>query len=49
MSTHPRLQEIVREHTLAHPHANDEEALPHIMEAIVSLAPSTSGTRHDDH
>lgn len=47
-STHPRMQEVVREQTIAHPHASDEEALPHILEAIVNLGPSTSGTRHDD-
>jgi hypothetical protein len=47
-STHPRLQEIVREQLTAHPGATDEEALPYIMEAIVTHAPSGSGTdRHD--
>lgn len=48
-STHPRLAEIVREQTIAHPHTSDEDALPQIMEAIVSSAPSGSGTRHDNY
>jgi hypothetical protein len=47
-STHPRLQEIVREQLTAHPGATDEEALPYIMEAIVTHAPSGSGTDHHD-
>jgi hypothetical protein len=45
-STHPRMREIVTEHAAEAPlEVSDEAILPRIMEAIVSLAPSGSGTQ----
>ena len=44
-STHPRMREIVNEQSADAPiEVSDESVLPRIMEALVSLAPSGSGT-----